>query len=116
MEEGILYRNKDGKMVRTKALNQIIRDIGEDNQTDFLDYCIAFRVLDLANRVKYEREAQYEKDENGFMKLDKDGKPILKKDQYGNTLYDTKVVFEHIKQKMSVKEAHDTINKVKNNK
>lgn len=72
--------------------------------------------MDLQHRIKYEKQAQYEKDAEGNMIKDKDGNPILKKDKYGNTLYDIKVVYENIKQKMTPEEAEKIIADVKKNK
>jgi len=49
IEDGIVKHNsKNGE--RTKSLNSIIEAVGEDNQTEFLNYCEAFRILDLAKR------------------------------------------------------------------
>ena len=49
IEDGIVKHNsKTGE--RTKSLNSIIEAVGEDNQTEFLNYCEAFRILDLAKR------------------------------------------------------------------
>lgn len=53
MEEGI--KLEDG--TRTAALNDIIDNIGEVDQWDFLEYCEAKRVIDLANR----EQAVYQK-------------------------------------------------------
>ena len=42
MQNGIKYNGKN-----TRALNDIIREIGEEKQKDFIDYCIAKRILDM---------------------------------------------------------------------
>lgn len=44
MQKGIKYNGK-----YTRALNDIIKDIGEEKQKDFIEYCIAKRILDLSN-------------------------------------------------------------------
>lgn len=44
MQKGIKYNGK-----YTRALNDIIKDIGEEKQKNFIEYCIAKRILDLSN-------------------------------------------------------------------
>ena len=54
IEDGIVKHNgKNGE--RTKSLNSIIEAVGEENQTDFLNYCEAYRVLDLEKRNIYQK-------------------------------------------------------------
>lgn len=66
LTEGIMYNGK-----RTRALNDIIKEIGEENQKDFIDYCIAFRIKDLSKHKYWEKKpklnakGEYEKDSNG---------------------------------------------------
>ena len=49
IEDGIVKHNsKNGE--RTKSLNSIIEAVGEENQTEFLKYCEAYRCLDLYDR------------------------------------------------------------------
>ena len=45
MQRGIKYNGK-----YTRALNDIIKEIGEEKQKDFIEYCIAKRVIDLSKR------------------------------------------------------------------
>ena len=44
MEQGIKYGGK-----YTRALNDIIKEVGEKKQKDFIEYCIAKRILDLSD-------------------------------------------------------------------
>jgi len=54
IEDGIVKHNgKNGE--RTKSLNSIIEAVGEENQTEFLKYCEAYRVLDLEKRNIYQK-------------------------------------------------------------
>jgi hypothetical protein len=63
LTQGIKYNGKT-----TRALNDIIRDVGEPKQKEFLKYCIAHRVIDLANRTRLERA---KKGDEGAILVDK---------------------------------------------
>jgi len=58
LEKGIKYNGK-----RTRGLNEIAREIGEEKQPAFCEYAIAKHLQDIYNRPKNKIEQKYNKDE-----------------------------------------------------
>ncbi len=96
LTEGIMYNGK-----RTRALNDIIKEIGEEDQKDFIDYCIAFRIQDLSQHKYWEKKP----------KLNAKGE--YEKDTNGNIVWEEVELTKEILQKMSKKEAKEIIDRVR---